>query len=185
MAYRNGNYCAFYVDGSVNPCNLFAYSKPDFNLYQLLRAWKSDDRTFPFVDSHAKTYNVRDESDWEATLKPRLHERLRESKNIILFLSSHTKGSRALDEEMRYGISSLGLPVIAVYPELYELHAGCVSTEEMSAYWRRLPAFQERMLEVPTLHIPMKKDDLRWALQQDDFTVQGKAVPGVYYRRAH
>lgn len=52
---------------------------------------ESDDSTFPFIDSHDKNYNVRDGSDWETTLKPRLRNRLNNSKNIILFLSSITK----------------------------------------------------------------------------------------------
>ena len=35
-------------------------------------------------DSHDKTYNVRDGSDWEKTLKPRLRERLNCSSNFNL-----------------------------------------------------------------------------------------------------
>ena len=74
--------------------------------YNLLRAWKARDSSFPFVDSHDKNYNVRDDSDWEEVLKPRIRERLRNSKNLILFLSSITKNSRALREEVDYGINS-------------------------------------------------------------------------------
>ena len=91
MAYRNGNYSAFYVAEPFNENNLGASSTPDFVYYNLLKAWKGADSTFPFNDSHDKTYNVRDGSDWEKTLKPRLHQRLDNSKNIILFLSSTTK----------------------------------------------------------------------------------------------
>ena len=50
-------------------------------------------------------------------MKPRIRERLRNSKNLILFLSSITRNSRALREEVDYGINSMGLPVIVVYPE--------------------------------------------------------------------
>jgi len=42
---------------------------------------------------------------------------LRNSKNIILFLSSKTKNSRALREEIDYGVNVLKLPIIVVYPE--------------------------------------------------------------------
>ena len=96
MAYRNGNYSAFYVDEPFSETNLGAHATRDFVYYNLLRAWKGNDSSFPFVDSHDKNYNVRDGSDWERTLKPRIRERLRNSKNVILFLSSVTKNSRAL-----------------------------------------------------------------------------------------
>ena len=103
MSYRNGTYAAFYVDEPFNGSNLKAFATPDFCYYQMLRAWKARDPRIPFNDSHDKTYNVRDGSDWECTLKPRLRLRLRNSKNIILFLSSRTKASRALTEEIEYG----------------------------------------------------------------------------------
>ena len=100
MAYKNGNYTAFYVDEPFYESNLGANSAKDFVTYNLL-----------------KNYNVRDGSDWEATLKPRLHDRLNNSKNIVLILSSITKNSRALREEIDFGINKKGLPVIVIYPE--------------------------------------------------------------------
>lgn len=109
MAYKNGNYTAFYVSEPFSESNLGASATRDFNSYNMLRAWKAADGTFPFNDSHNKTYNVRDGSDWEKTLKPRLRERLNNSKNIILFLSSYTKNSKALREEINYGIGTKGL----------------------------------------------------------------------------
>ena len=51
-------------------------------------------------------------------LKPRLHERLNASANVVLFLSSNTRYSRALREEIDYAINTKGLPIIVVYPEL-------------------------------------------------------------------
>ncbi|WP_439651214.1 TIR domain-containing protein [Pontibacter harenae] len=73
--------------------------------FLLLQHAKGKDALFPFNDSHDKTYNVRDNSIWEKTLKPRLRERIRNSKNIVLFLSSNTVSSRALREEIDYGIN--------------------------------------------------------------------------------
>ena len=120
MDYRNGNYSAFYVSEPFSESSLGAFATKDFVSYNLLRAWKAEDNSFPFIDSHNKNYNVRDDSDWEKTLKPRLHDRLNKSKNIILFLSSFTRNSRALKEELDYGINTKGLPVIIVYPEYNE-----------------------------------------------------------------
>ena len=82
MSNRTANYAAFYVAEPFNESNLGANATPDFLYYNQLRAWKGADNTFPFVDAHAKTYNVRDGSEWE-TLKKRLHERLDASKNNI------------------------------------------------------------------------------------------------------
>ena len=56
MAYRNGNYSAFYVEEPFNENNLGANSTKDFVYYNLLRAWKGADSSFPFIDSHDKNY---------------------------------------------------------------------------------------------------------------------------------
>lgn len=107
MVNRIANYTAFYVKGPFDVSDLGANANPDFLYYNQLRAWKAADSTFPFVDAHAKTYNVCDDSEWE-TIKARLHERLNASKNIILFLSDNIKNSQALREEIDYGINTKG-----------------------------------------------------------------------------
>jgi len=182
--YRNGNYSAFYVEEPFNSCNLEANSTEDFISYRLLQAWNEKDPTFPFIDSHNKTYNVRDDSDWEKTLKPRLHERLKKSKNIILFLSSVTKASKALTEEIEYGIKQLGLPVIVVYPEYNEnsdIIANGDIKENIKKLWDLLPAFKNNMTEVPTIHIPMKKELIKIALENNDFMIQTKKTKGIFF----
>jgi len=186
MAYRNGNYAAFYVTEPFSENNLGAHSTKDFNSYNLLRAWKADDGSFPFIDSHNKNYNVRDGSDWEKTLKPRIHERLSNSKNIILFLSYITKNSRALREEISFGIGNKGLPVIVVYPEHKEKSdiINCKSEkfkQQITDLWDKLPAFRNQMDGVPTLHIPYKKDLIRTALNNAGFQVGSKKSPGAYF----
>ena len=176
MTYRNCNYTAFYVDEPFNPSPLAAYATKDFCYYSMLKAWKGSDTSFPFNDAHAKTYSVRDGSDWELTLKPRLRERLSLSKNIILFLSSNTKNSRALREEFFYGACTLGLPIIVVYPELD--NSQIVSNGQLSIrinlLWDKLPILKEAMTKVPTLHIPMEKEYIEAALSDSELTIQGK-----------
>lgn len=180
MAYRNGNYAAFYVKEPFNAGNLGAYAAHDFCYYQMLKTWKGQDWHFPFIDSHEKTYNVRDSSSWGYTLKPRLHERLRNSKNIILFLSSSTKASRALTEEIRYGIGDQGLPVIVVYPESDPIDWTGSLSYRAKSLWDSIPIFKQLMGNVPTLHIPMKKEVLQRALSDQDFMVGTKTKPGRY-----
>lgn len=186
MAYRNGNYSAFYVAEPFHESNLGAHSTKDFNSYNLIRAWKADDSSFPFVDSHNKNYNVRDGSDWEKTLKPRIQERLSNSKNIILFLSSITKNSRALRDEINFGIGSKALPVIVVYPECKEKSdiINCTSEtikKSIRDLWDKLPAFRDQMNEVPTIHVPYKKGLIRSALNDTDFMVGSKGSPGIFF----
>ena len=186
MAYRNGNYSAFYVVEPFDEGGLGAHATKDFRYYNLLRAWKSSDNSFPFIDSHSKTYNVRDGSDWEGTLRPRIRERLRNSKNLILFLSSITKNSRALREEVDYGINSMGLPVIVVYPE-YSEKSDIIICESKKVrkrirdLWDKLPRFRDSMDSVPTLHVPNKKSLIRKALEEDDFMVQTKGKSDVFF----
>ena len=183
MSHRIYNYSAFYVAEPFNPCALGAHATHDFVYYNLLRAWKGNDSSFPFLDAHDTTYNVRDGSSWDYTLKPRLHTRLGNSKNIILFLSSDTKASRALTEEMEYGIGTLGLPVIVVYPD-FESNAmianGNRPNWRAEALWNKLPAFRDRMRTVPTVHVPMDKHYIQMALQDRDFMVQHKTTNYCY-----
>ncbi len=183
MAYRNGNYTAFYVSEPFDSSALGAHATKDFLYYNLLRSWKGNDPSFPFIDSHDKTYNVRDKSDWELTLKPRLRERLRSSKNIVLILSSITQNSRALREEIDYGINDQGLPVIVVYPEYKakeSLLANGSLKQAVTNLWDQLPIFRDSMGKVPTLHIPINKDTIQASLENADFMVGSKKAPDIY-----
>ncbi|WP_457941858.1 TIR domain-containing protein [Vreelandella alkaliphila] len=183
MAYRNGNYTAFYVAEPFDPSALGAHATKDFCYYSMLRAWKGADATFPFNDSHNKNYNVRDNSDWESTLKPRLRERLRASKNIVLFLSSNTKNSRALREEIDYGINDQGLPVIVIYPE-YDSKESLLTNGSLKPavkkLWDNLPILRDSIKNVPTLHVPWKKSLVEKSLRDEDFMLGTKTNPSIF-----
>lgn len=184
MSYRNGNYCAFFVSEPVSESTLKANATKDFVYYNTLRMWKGADDTFPFIDSHDKNYNVRDDSDWEKTLKPRLRDRLSNSKNIVLFISERTKSSKALREEIDYGINDQGLPVIVIYPD-YESKESLLKNDslkqEIKNLWDKLPIFRDSMKSVPTLHVPMKKELIIKALKDEDLMVNTKVKSGCFY----
>lgn len=183
MGNRTGNYSAFYVKEPFNESNLGANSAHDFCYYNTLRMWKGKDSSFPFVDSHDKTYNVRDDSSWE-TLQSRLRERLRNSKNIILFLSGDTVESKALKEELEYGIGNQGLPVIVVYPEYSEKTDIANSSgikQQIRNLWDRVPTFKRLMGNVATIHIPMKKQLIEDALGDNKFKVTTMSDKKDYY----
>lgn len=180
---RNCNYSAFYAAEPFNPGALGAHTSRDFCYYNLLRTWKGADSTFPFVDAHAATYSVRDGSDWELTLKPRLRARIRESKNLILFLSSHTVNSRALREEVDYAINDQGLPAVVVYPD-YDSKESLLSNGILKSaiqnLWKQIPVFNSSYHLVPTIHVPMKKDLIRHALNDKKFELATKVAADVY-----
>lgn len=184
MATRNGNYTAFYVSEPFDSSSLGANATKDFCYYNTLRMWKGGDASFPFIDSHAATYSVRDGSDWESTLKPRLRERLRSSKNIVLILSSTTANSRALREEIDYGVNDQGLPVIVIYPE-YDSKESLIKdgslTQSVKTLWDKLPVFRDSMGTVPTLHVPISKSLITHALNDTDFMVTSKCATGHYW----
>ena len=175
MPYRNSNYAAFYVDESQINKYTGAHFARDFCYYQLLKSWKREDGSFSFIDAHGKTYNVRNGSDWETTLKPRLHERLRISKNIILILSDATVQSQALKEEIEYGIDVCALPVIVAYPEMDFVGCGNQLSPRAIARWENLPCFKERAKNIPTAHVPFKKVLIEKALSDPRFSVCSKS----------
>ena len=186
MGNRTGNYCAFYVKEPFKQTNLGANTAKDFVYYRTLQMWKGNDTSFPFVDSHAKNYDVRDGSDWDATLKPRLRDRISKSKNIVLFLSSNTANSKALKEEIDYGINKKELPVIVVYPE-FKLKSDIINCDlktfkkQIKDLWDKLPILRDSMSKVPTIHIPNNKALIEKTLKDSDFNVATKKSAGRSY----
>jgi hypothetical protein len=180
------SYTAFYVAEPFNESNLGAKAAHDFCYYSALRLWNATDDAFPFNDAHDLTYNVRDNSQWE-TLKERLHERLRKSQNIILILSKDTKDSKALHEELEYGVKTLGLPVIIVYPDMEPnkiTTEGVLNTKELQTYWDKLPILNDILQLVPTFHVPFKKNYISSAITDPDVNVETKKEITRYFYNA-
>lgn len=180
------NYSAFYVSEPFNESSLGAHATKDFCNYNMLKAWKGADNSFPFNNAHDTTYNVRDNSDWETTLKPRLRQRLRNSKNIILFLSENTSNSKALREEIDYGINTLNLPIIVIYPDL-KTRDEILTNDKKSLnntvrnLWNKLPILSHSMKNVPVLHIPMNKEAIKKALENSGFRDGSNKESGNYF----
>lgn len=180
------NYPAFYVNEPFSESSLGAHASKDFCYYNMLRAWKGSDSSFPFNNAHDTTYNVRDNSDWETTLKPRLRERLRNSKNLILFLSDYTVNSKALREEVDYAINTLNLPVIVVYPDLKSKEELLTSDKKqlnsiVKNLWNKLPVFRDSKHNVPVIHVPISKELIRAALNDTDFRVDTAGKVGDFF----
>lgn len=105
MGYRNGVYIAFDGGGSKD------VTSGDIWCYYLMQAWKKEDPTFNFVDSHDKTGNARDTSTSE-TLKRHFRERISGSKIMILILSNET---RYFNENLNFEVSEAKRQGIKIY----------------------------------------------------------------------
>ena len=166
MAYRNGTYVAFDGNGQNDP------TKGDLKYLGILRAWKeSDNIDFNFTDSHKKTYQVRDSCS-EATLKSRLEERMRNSKNMLVIISDDTNYDRGLlNWEIQTAQEKYGLPIIVAYAG--EHYLPCLTDdliEKLPKTIRGDVMFGGNRYA----HIPFTKDRIKRAI--DHYSV----VSGVY-----
>ena len=107
-------------------------------------------------------------------------------KNIVLFLSSVTKNSKALREEIEYGINTLGLPVIVIYPEYKDKSSLLTSTGKslnsaVKTLWEKLPIFRDSKSQVPVMHVPLDKSLIKLALTDSDLMINTKCTPNDYF----
>ncbi|MDO4569062.1 MAG: hypothetical protein Q4D38_01595 [Planctomycetia bacterium] len=181
MAYRNGTYVAFDGGGTSDP------TVGDMKYYAMLQAWNKDKKhDFHFNDSHKKTYSVRDSSQMEATLKPRLLERMKNSKNMLLILSENTNWDRGLlNYEIEMAVDRYKIPIIAAYPgktniiyqegiwyklyykqEFYPFPVLSGRTIDISSRWPQ--ALRSRIINgtARCIHIPFKMEPIVNALEQ-------------------
>ena len=154
MAYKNGNYIAFVGCGTTD------VSKNDRGLFEIVKIW-GEEKGFKFVNSHDKTYQVKDTSSKE-TLYSRLRERLNNSKNMVLLVSEKTRKycSEILEYELNYGISK-SLPIIVVIKD-YD------TIKNVDYQHKRLlpKILEDNLNNIPTLFIPFKKNALKKALDE-------------------
>lgn len=179
------NYSIFYVDEPFNEYAAGALIQRDYFFYNQLKTWKIQDKQFQFDDIHAQKYDVRDGSDWEGVLKPRIKERLNRADNIILILSEDTFQSRSLKEELEYGIGRLRLPVIVIYTEIREKKDMLVSGKnnmnfKVHYFWNKLPLFKKLKSQVPVLHVPFNKEMVAKALKKSNFVRNTHIKPNNY-----
>lgn len=174
MAYRSGTYIAFDGLGQTQP------TLSDFKYYSTIQAWTANkDIEFRFVNSHDKTYAVRDSSK-RATLEARIRERLANSKNVLVILSDHTRKSGSmLSFEIEQAVDNYGLPLVCAYT-----NCDFVLDPAHNFYTKRWPtalALRINKRAAKAIHIPFKKDPLLEAINQ--FTVHNGKLNGslVHY----
>ena len=101
-----------------------------------------------------------------------------------MILSDITRSSRALREEIDYGINVQGLPVIVIYPK-YSEYSDIVDAngirKQVMKLWEHLPVFKDNMHKVPTIHVPCSKYFIATALGDERYMVNSKTAAGIYF----
>ena len=122
--YRNGTYVAFDGQGEVNPVN------SDLHNFELLKAWQANGEIVAMTGD-----GVRDSSSLE-TLKARLKERMANSKNMLVIVSSQTNKNRGLlNWEIQQAVEVYKLPIIVAYVGLQSLNSF-----SLNLYYNWLPS---------------------------------------------
>jgi len=167
MTYRNGTYVAFDGNDTTDP------TKSDLKYYGLLQSWNSQKQyNFSFSDSHKKTYAVKDTSSTD-TLKSRLMERMRNSKNVLLIISEDTNWNRGLlNYEIEKAVDFYKLPIIITYPK----YNAILNPILLKDTWTK--ALSDRIFnsQAKCIHIPFIKNVIIDAISQ--FTVHNNKLTG-------
>lgn len=176
MAYRNGTYVAFHAEGTNIPTD------SDIKYFNLLKAWtaKSDD-DFTMINSHEKNSAVRDSSKKE-TLRGRLAERLKNSKQLLLIIGETTKNDRDwVPFEIEYAIDKCALPVIAVYPDYKHI----LNPKALSDLWPVALRTRINNEAARVIHIPFKKEPIQAAINRYSHDNLPKTGLSYYSRDAY
>jgi hypothetical protein len=75
------------------------------------------------------------------------------------------------------------LPVIVIYPEYAtkeDLLINDSLKQAVKNLWAKIPVFKDSMDSVPTLHVPMKKDLIKTALNNPGFMLETKKEADIY-----
>jgi len=174
VAYRNGTYIAFHADGTNQP------GKSDIDYYNLMKAWtaKSDD-DFTMINSHDKTSAVRDSSK-RVTLRARLLERLKNSKNMVLIIGKTTKNDTDwVPFEVAQAIDTFKIPIIAAYTD----YTSILAPSELRALWPSALAQRIANQTAHVIHIPFKKAPLMDAIPRFDHNNYPNGGGLGYYTR--
>ena len=144
-------------------------SKSDFRYYATLQAWTANKNIdFRFVNSHDKTYAVRDTSS-KNTLYARIRQRLSASKNMFVIISKDTRYTGSvLSYEIEQAIDIYKLPLIIAYPE----YSGIWNVDALSHMWPKALAERINRPGVEALHIAFAKAPILDAINR--FTVNGE-----------
>ncbi len=168
MAYRNGTYVAFDGNGTTDP------TKGDLKYYGLLKSWNNSIKyDLTFSDSHQKTYQVRDSSS-DVTLKSRLLERMRSSKNMLIIISDDTNWDRGLlNYEIEKAVDYYEIPLIVTYTGGYNSILNPLLLKEK---WTKTLLDRINNKSAKCIHIPFKEKAIMSAISQFSINSTGDNI---------
>ena len=176
MSYRNGTYVAFNGCGTTDP------TESDIKYFNLLKAWKENDNfDFTFSNSHEKTSQVSDESSLE-TLKRRLQERFRNSKNMLLIITENSSNNRGLlNWEIEQAVTVYKLPIIVAYTNYERIG----NPSKLSDFWPKTLYKFITENKVKVIHIGFKKEIIFSAINQFDINNFPKTALSYYSKEVY
>jgi len=159
MVYRNGTYVAFHAEGTSVP------TASDMKYYNTLKAWHAhDDIEFRINDSHQKTCSVFDSSQ-KSTLRERLKERLRLSRNMLLIIGDTTRlDTDNVPFEIEYAVDTCSIPIIATYTNY---NAIC-NPNKLRNLWPNALTSRIDNNKARVIHIPFKKEPINESIRKYD-----------------
>lgn len=162
---RTGTYIAFDGLGQLNP------TKSDFRYYATLQSWTANKNIeFSFVNSHDKTYAVRDTSS-RATLYARIRQRLSASKNMLVIVSKDTRYTGSvLSYEIEQAVDVYKIPLLIVYPG----YSSICNVDALSDLWPKALADRINKPGVEAIHMAFAKAPILDAINR--FTVNGESL---------
>ena len=176
MAPRNKTYVAFDALEQID------IKSSDYRFFALMQPW-GNGRTvdFEYTNSHEKVLAARD-SRMKANLEITIREKLAQSKNFVLILSSKTrKNSNMLAYEIEQAVDTYQLPVIVVYGEY-----SCVAKpDELSGFWPLALAARIHDTTVRAMHIPFSKETVLDSVNQFTYLNMPPVSLNHYTSEAH
>jgi hypothetical protein len=176
MAYRNGTYIAFHAAGTSDP------TASDIKYFNLMKAWRDHPEIeFGFVDSHDKTAAVRDTS-LKSTLRTRLAERLRNSKNMLLILGQTTRlDADWVPFEIQYAADTCKVPIIVAYTD----YTSIFRPADLVGLWPSALRSRIENQTVRAIHIPFNKQAMYSAMAQFSHNNPPASALNFYNLEAH
>lgn len=172
MAYKNGTYVAFSWNKTRDP------TKSDIKYFNTLKMWDSvKSKDFSFINSHEKTYQVRDTSTTETLMKV-LSERLNNSKQFFLIITDISRyNTGMLNWEIDRAINHYKLPIIVVYPG----YSSILNPNRYSDLWPKSLKDWINNGIAKCIHIPFKETPIITALEQFSINDRLPKWSEVYY----
>lgn len=174
--YRNGTYIAFHAAGTTDP------TASDIKYYNMMKAWHENDAVeFRMVNSHEKVSAVRDTSQ-KATIYASLRERLKKSKNMLLFVTSITKNDTDfVPYEITYAVDTCEIPIIAVYPNSPVI----LNPKALANLWPDALKIRIDDKTARVIHIPFNRKAVQAAIGQYSHDAMPKGPLSYYTKEAH